>query len=422
MNNKKILIAVGTIVCATIFVIVLSIFLTGSYFGDQDEPPKLIVISFDGFRADYVSPTLTPTLWSLKQTGVTGRMFPQFISKTFPNHFSIATGLYEESHGIVANNMYDPELNLTFDLSHSTQVWWDNGYSLPLWIANQKKSNRKSGAIMWPGCGFTFGGDRAFYSVEFNRSIDMKGRVDILMNWFTDKTNPANLVFLYIENPDDTAHKHGPFGNETLAQVRMADEAVAYLLENLDNHNLTSSTNIILVSDHGMEEFKSTTTVNLTELVPDQTSFQQFGGSQAISILPNPGVEDQVYQMFNTLGKTNHFRVYKRDEIPEEYHYRDNIRIQPILLEAEPGYEIAFSSWKHPDSMWGNHGNNNTQPEMEALFIASGPQFKDSFNLNGTSFFNIDLYPIMVDILNLNVGNYKCNGTDLITRNLLAEL
>lgn len=91
-------------------------------------------------------------------------------------------------------------------------------------------------------------------------------------------------------------------------------------------------------------------------------------------------------------------------------------------MEAEPGYEIAFSSWKHPDSMWGNHGNNNTQPEMEALFIASGPQFKDSFNLNGTSFFNIDLYPIMVDILNLNVGNYKCNGTDLITRNLLAEL
>ncbi len=94
----------------------------------------------------------------------------------------------------------------------------------------------------------------------------------------------------------------------------------------------------------------------------------------------------------------------------------------PILLEADPGYEIAFTTWSHQDEKWGNHGNNNTQPEMEALFIATGPAFKNSFNLNQSSFFNIDLYPIMVKILDLDIGSYNYNGTDKITKNLLDEL
>ncbi|XP_015783288.1 bis(5'-adenosyl)-triphosphatase enpp4-like [Tetranychus urticae] len=422
MNNKKILIIVGTIVCATILVIVASIIITQSSGDDQNDQPRLIVISFDGFRADYVSPTLTPTLWSLKQTGATGKMFPVFVSKTFPNHFSIATGLYEEAHGIVANNMYDPEFKAVFDMSHSTQMWWDNGYSLPIWIANQQVDGRKSGGIMWPGTGFTFGGDKAYYSIDFNRTINMQQRIDLLMKWFTDTENPANLVMLYIENPDETAHNHGPFGKETLEQVMMADRTVAYLLENLSQHNLTESTNIILVSDHGMQEFDAKTGINLTAIVPDLTSFRQFGGSQAIGILPNEGKEEEVYQMFVSLAETNHFRVYKKDEIPEEYHYRYNRRIMPILLEADPGYEIAFTTWSHQDEKWGNHGNNNTQPEMEALFIATGPAFKNSFNLNQSSFFNIDLYPIMVKILDLDIGSYNYNGTDKITKNLLDEL
>lgn len=106
-----------------------------SYIIGHDVGPRLIVVSFDGFRGDYLSPTLTPTLWSIKANGVTGSMYPLFASKTFPNHFSIATGLYEESHGIVDNEMYDPEFDEIFDKSITDSKWWDNGYSLPLWVS-----------------------------------------------------------------------------------------------------------------------------------------------------------------------------------------------------------------------------------------------------------------------------------------------
>ena len=100
--------------------------------------PRLIVVSFDGFRGDYLSPTLTPTLWSIKENGVTGSMYPLFASKTFPNHFSIATGLHEEIHGIVDNEMYDPEFDEIFNKSNIDSKWWDNGYSLPLWVSQSR--------------------------------------------------------------------------------------------------------------------------------------------------------------------------------------------------------------------------------------------------------------------------------------------
>lgn len=96
--------------------------------------PLLIIISFDGFRYDYLNKTDAPNLAKLASDGVRAPWIePRFITKTFPNHFSIATGLYEESHGIVGNNFFDPVLNDTFRLGRNESEWWDTG-AIPLWV------------------------------------------------------------------------------------------------------------------------------------------------------------------------------------------------------------------------------------------------------------------------------------------------
>lgn len=91
----------------------------------------------------------------------------------------------------------------------------------------------------------------------------------------------------------------------------------------------------------------------------------------------------------------------------------------PIIIEAEPGYEITFSDWIHDQPVWGNHGNDNRQSEMRSLFIGYGPLFKQGFKLTESEFFNIDLYPLMAKILNINIHGYSFNGTDKLTRQFL---
>ncbi|RWS31273.1 ectonucleotide pyrophosphatase/phosphodiesterase family member 5-like protein [Leptotrombidium deliense] len=377
--------------------------------------PKLILISFDGFRADYVNATLTPNLYKLSQNGVVAKhMRSVFATKTAPNHMSISTGFYEETHGIVGNEMFDPLLNSTFDIDDTVSQMWDNGLSLPIWIANELQNDgiiRRSGAVMWPGSESTYSNLLPHYLQKYNNSLEWKQRIDIVMDWMTDPKEPANFVAMYFNEPDKAAHIHGPFSKEVYFQISRIDEIIEYLLLKLDAHRLSNDVNLVIVSDHGMAEIKRENIIELNNFI-DPDLYKLHGTSPVLNILPKLGTENLVYNTLKNASLENHFTVYRRDEVPSEYHYRNHRRILSFVLVADEGYEIVNKtpkSWNVSVEVWGNHGYNNSLESMRPLFIAKGPAFKTNYTHN-VEFDNIDLFPMMCYVLQIFPMKHT-NGT-----------
>ncbi|RWS11153.1 ectonucleotide pyrophosphatase/phosphodiesterase family member 5-like protein [Dinothrombium tinctorium] len=381
----------------------------------ETNAPKLILISFDGFRADYVKPELTPNLYNLSKQGVTGKMKSLFVTKTFPNHFSIVTGLYEETHGIVGNEMYDPQFNETFEWSNTQSKWWDNGFSLPIWIANELQNDGKSrfsGSDMWPGSSARIRKRLPHYLQKFDRKLDWQKRIDTVLSWMTDASEPANFISIYFNEPDQTAHHHGPFSPETLHQVSRCDKIIGYLILKLREHKLLNIVNFIILSDHGMAKVMPKNIIELNKFLSPEL-YLMSGTSPVHNILPKNGSEELVFSILKNASLHNHFNVYKREEVPFEYHYRHNRRILSIVIVGDEGWEIVDkipSHWNLSTS-WGNHGYNNSLLSMRPLFIAKGPAFKSNY-VHELEFENIDLYPLMCFVLHLfPLKRFASNGS-----------
>ena len=174
---------------------------------------------------------------------------------------------------------------------------------------------------MWPGCCSKYHGVTATYMHKYNGSMSLEERADILFNWMTRPEDPADLVFLYINQPDTLAHVFGPYSSKVLNTVRAIDKFTAYLIKGLTDRHLLEDTNIIFLSDHGMTQVTKHNTVNLTQVL-DTDLFRSFGESQTIGILPEEGKLNQVYSMLMKNAPSNHYKVYLKSEVPQEYFYR----------------------------------------------------------------------------------------------------
>jgi ectonucleotide pyrophosphatase/phosphodiesterase family protein 5 len=263
--------------------------------GNEKEHSKLIVVSFDGFRWDYLFRTKTPNFDRLIKNGGYAQygMKASFITKTFPNHFTLVTGLYEESHGIVANEMFDPELNLTFDSHNATEDadprWFDTGAE-PIWVTNQvQRLDGRSGCQQWPGCAAPIKGVPATRYTPFDAATSNRSRIDDTLKWFTGYAYPINLGLIYFPEPDATAHKFGPDSQQVTDKIAELDEVVGYLLERLEEEDMLENTNVIIVSDHGFTTTSKDQVINLDDYI-SQDSYKMFSTTPVASILPNDGM------------------------------------------------------------------------------------------------------------------------------------
>ena len=236
------------------FIVLLDIFQPCS----AKSTNRLLVISFDGFRWDYVhkANNLTNIHRMINDGGwaISG-IKNTFLTKTFPNHYTIATGLYEESHGIVGNAMYDPSLNETFhgwiEKDARNSRWWDNGGE-PIWVTNQKQDTQhRSGVLAWPGGLARVKGVLAYKVESAFDGLTMTERAKKMIEWLTDDY-PINLGLYYEEEPDKTGHKFGPNSTEVKSKILELDDLLGYILYKLEDNDLLKTTNIILTSDHGM--------------------------------------------------------------------------------------------------------------------------------------------------------------------------
>lgn len=378
------------------------------------ERPKLLLVSFDGFRWDYIDRVPTPNFHDLMKEGVQVEQVENiYITKTFPNHYSLVTGLYAETHGIVANEMFDPAMNLSFSMETDSiydSRWWDE--AVPLWVTLQKSGGR-SGAAMWPGSDVKIHGMFPNQYLHYNETVPFETRVERIIEWFSaPKEEAVDFAVLYWEEPDESGHALGPESPLMDVVIAGIDENLGFLRNELRKAGLYEKVNLIVTSDHGMMQLSTDKIIELDEYVSREL-YTWVDKSPVVGIIPNEGKLEEVYGKL--VDANPYMAVYKRNEIPVHYHYQHNLRIMPILLEAQEGWTIVQN--RTAPFMLGNHGYNNSLRSMHPVFVARGPAFRQ--DLVKPSMQSVDLYPLMCHIL--SVRPLPNNGSLLRVKDLLSE-
>ncbi len=257
----------------------------------ERDRPKLLLVSFDGFRWDYIYRVPTPNFKSIMDEGVIVKQVESaYITKTFPNHYSLVTGLYAETHGIVANEMYDPTLNRSFSMETDSiydSRWWEE--AVPLWVTIQK-AGRRSGAAMWPGSDVKIHGMFPSQYLLYNESVSFETRVERIIEWFSaPKEEAVDFGVLYWEEPDKSGHTLGPLSSKMDAVIVGIDEKLGFLMNELKKAGLYEKVNLIVTSDHGMAQLSTDHIIELDEYV-SRDLYTWVDKSPVVGILPKEGI------------------------------------------------------------------------------------------------------------------------------------
>ncbi|MDH3456732.1 MAG: ectonucleotide pyrophosphatase/phosphodiesterase [Gemmatimonadota bacterium] len=385
--------------CALIAVVAL---LGGSCASQEpDGGDTVILIGLDAMGWDFRDKTDTPNLDRLVARGVMAeRLVPVFPTKTFPNHYSIVTGLHVEDHGIIANSMYDPAMDAWFSLGNRDAVtdprWWGGE---PIWVTAEKQG-LTAAAFFWPGTETAIQGVRPTFWNPYDGSIPNTERVNQVLAWLDLplSARPA-LITLYFSDVDDAAHRSGTESEETRAAIRRVDAVIGELIGGLEARGIADAVNIIVASDHGMVDIALDRVIFLDDYL-DLERVTVVDWNPVASLRPPPDEIDLVYRALD--GAHPNWSVYRKDDIPDRYHYRQNGRVQPILVVADEGWSITSRDFHaaRPDRHAGaNHGYDNQLVSMGATFIAAGPAFRRGEVV--PPFQNIHIYEMLCAILDL---------------------
>ena len=370
----------------------------------------VILISLDGFRWDFVERTETPSLDQLIADGVRAeRLIPVFPTKTFPNHHSIATGLYPSEHGVVSNTMYDPEFDARFGIRDRDAVSdprWYGGE--PIWVTAEQQ-DLVAATFFWPGTDVPIQGVLPTHFRQYDGSVPNMDRVEQVLAWLDlPEGERPSFVTLYFSEVDSQAHRFNP---DTATAVEMAirnvDAAIGVLLRGLDVRDLRDDVNLIVVSDHGMAATSRQRVIFVDDYV-DLEMANVVDWNPVLALWPVAAQIDTVYAAL--AGAHSHLKVYRKEEIPERFVYRTHRRIPPILGIADEGWSITDRRFfeRDPDRFDGGaHGYDHELESMGALFIADGPAFQSGVTV--PPFQNIHIYNLICHILGLrpapNSGN-----------------
>ena len=356
--------------------------------------PTVVLVGLDGFHPSYLGRPPSRHLRELARQGVQARwMTPVFPSLTFPNFYSIATGLYPEHHGIVSNTMLDSALG-SFSLRDRSSVedprWWGGE---PIWVTAVKQ-NQRAATYFWPGSETEIKRVRPTYYKLYDSSVPDAARVWQVLQWLSLPSAQApSLLTVYFNDVDDAGHRFGPNAPETDSAIARVDSAVGALMDGLEQRGLTGKVNLIVVSDHGMAEVAPDHVIHLEQLI-DTAAVNLVDQGPIVSLSPKSGRGDEIMAQ---LRRAPHLKVYRKSEIPPALHYRAHPRIQPILAIADEGWiATARSGAASPKGM---HGYPPDLPSMRALFLARGPAFARGAVV--PPFQNIHVYDLVAHILRL---------------------
>ena len=388
--------------------------------GQEDLRPTVILVGFDGWRWDYHTKAPTPNLRSLMARGVRAEnLIPTFPSKTFPNFYSIVTGLYAGHHGIVANNIKDPATGRTLTLSKREEVgdamWWGGE---PIW-ATSARAGQLTGAMFWPGSEAPIGGLRPWFWKVYDEDYPKDERVDQLLRWFDlPATERPTLMTVYFEDPDTAGHDHAPDSREVREAIIRTDGYLGRLLRGLESRGVRDRVNLIVVSDHGMVEVSTRRVVVLDDYI-DLDDVDIVDINPTLGIVPAVGKEDDVYRALADAHPR--LKVYRRESTPERWRYRDHPRIPPIVGVADEGWQVLRRATvldiiaRKIAGDRGAHGYDPLTMSMRGVFVAAGPAFKQGVTV--PAFENVSIYNVLARILGVTPA--KNDGDPRVAESLL---
>lgn len=362
------------------------------------EKPYVLLISIDGFRWDYLNRGVTPNLKNFAHEGVQSiSLRPVFPTSTFPNHYSIITGLYSENHNITNNRLEDPFSGQIFSLKDTTQVRNAQWYLGEAFWETARRNGIITASFFWPGSEINIEYRRPNFFKHYNNKVPHEVRIKQVIEWL--KLPPysrPHFITLYFELIDNLGHTFGPNSHEVDSGLALIDKDFAEIITNLAKINFLDSINIIVVSDHGMTEIDTSKIIDLSKFLDDyQINIDAEGYIAQLS--GQKASLDSIYIKLKQLEKN--FKVYKREELPKHYHYANNPYIKEILIIPEQGWNVVRDRNSYIYKVKGNHGYDNNWIDMHGIFLAKGPVFKTNYK-TGT-LWNIDIYPLLCKIFQI---------------------
>jgi len=376
---------------------------------DKSEKPYVILVSMDGFRWDYPDKVFTPNLDKIEKIGVKAKSIQSaFPSKTFPNHYTLATGLYPDNHGIVFNEFYDPNINSWYRVSDRSAVEDGKYYGgEPIWVTAEKQGV-KTASFFWVGSEAPVKGIQPSIWKKYEHNFPYEDRIDSVIAWLElpEKIRP-HLITLYFDQPDGWGHKIGPDSELIKPKLMYLDSLIGILRFKLDSICMNDKVNLIITTDHGMGSISESKVVKIDKILKPYWLEKHAGSNPFYMFEPKTEYFDSV---LIALKSCKHIKTWKKENIPEYLHFGKNPRVMSIISVADSSWSLVYSKdVKDYKNFNGTHGYDPTNLDMHGIFYAFGPAFKKNYKQN--TFENIHIYTLIAEILNLhpvrNDGNIK---------------
>jgi predicted AlkP superfamily pyrophosphatase or phosphodiesterase len=367
------------------------------------QKPYVVLVSLDGYRWDYNKKFAPPNLNALAGAGVQAdALIPVYPSKTFPNHFSIITGLTADKHGIVSNEFYDPSRDAGFSLSDRKAVQDGSWCSCePLWTAVEKQGG-VTATYFFPGSEADIGGYHPNYYFNYDESTPNETRVKQALSWLSlPEDRRPHFIAMYMSDVDTANHQYGPDASQTRDAVMAVDRMIGQLREGIEKTGLP--VNLIVVSDHGVEKLDDKKKIILDDFA-DLSKFRVAGRGPQMLLYLNKGedpkiIDETAKKLKAARGPSaKHFRVFRRSEL-KPFRYDQSPRVGDLVIEVDPPWSVGTKE-KPPYTTGGNHGwDPRKSKNMNGVFFAAGPDFKEKFRMK--AFDNVNIYPLVLEVLGM---------------------
>jgi predicted AlkP superfamily pyrophosphatase or phosphodiesterase len=375
-------------------------------------PPILVLVSFDGWRWDYIDRFPTPNLHALAARGARAeRLIPSFPPVTFPNHYTIVTGLYPAHHGIVANTFRDPAMPERFTMAGATArdaAWW---LGEPIWVTAIRQG-RRAATMFWPGSEAPIDGVRPTFWRPYDKAVQTSRRVEQVLEWLSlPEGERPSLVTLYFDEVDVAAHDFGIDSPELTSATAHLDTALGQLTAGLERIGVADRTTLVTVSDHGMTPLSPERVILLDNYL-DVESVDLVDTDGFLALAPKNGDVNALYSKLH--GKHPSLAIYRRDQVPARLHYRGSPRIEPIIGIPSDGWTVTTRA-RLANRHAATHGFDPGDQSMSAMFVAAGPRIGAGIVL--APFENVDIYNFLCSVLELRPA--ANDGSDRLRRQLL---
>lgn len=383
--------------------------------------PYVILISADGFRYDYAKKYNAKNLLKLAENGVTAKaMIPSFPTITFPNHWSLITGLFPAHHGLIDNFFYDYKKKEFYKMSSQENAedgTWYGG--TPLWSLAEKQGTL-SASMMWVGSASDAGGKRPTYYYHYHEKFSPNEKVSKVIDWLKlPEDRRPHLITLYFPEVDGAGHRYGPDSQEAEQSVHLIDDAIGNLIKKVNELGL-NNVNFIFVSDHGMVKVDIENPLEIPEILFDKNRFDFYNAQTLMRVVVKNLAEVKLVYKELKRNKTADYDVFLDKRFPKKLNFspkndRYNRIGQILLVPKAP--KIFLEKGKR--TSMGKHGYSPYEvPEMKAAFIAAGPAFKQNKKIG--QFQNVNIYPIVTDILKLKIAD-SIDGTAKVAKEILNK-